>query len=1051
MKVNVKSRCNPGFRKLMLSVLAFSFFTTVQAQTVSGTVSDENGKSLQGVSVTVKGAAGGTTTDADGKYSVQAASTATLVFSYVGYTRTEIAVSGRTVINVSMTVDTRNMSEVVVTALGITKDARRLGYAATNVKPDELTINRTANPINALQGKVAGLNISTLGTGPGSTSKIRIRGQSSISGQNGPLIVINGVPVDNTNFNDNTVTTRGGGVFADGGDGLSSINPDDIESMTVLKGAPAAALYGSRAKDGVIMITTKTKGKGKGIGVTYNLNYMNETPLDFTEYQKEYGQGENGAFPSGPNPTSGQWSFGVKFQPGQTDTLFNTPGIPYQPQGSRIEEFYRNGQNISNTVAFDATTEKGGLHMSLNNTDNKGITSNNSLNRKTINLGFNYNLSEKFNFFGNINYSKELNKNPPNIANQDNSIPTTLMAMANSMPLSVLEANKYNPATGNEYIYSRFMNRTNPYWVLAEQFHNIRRDRIFGNVGVKYNFFPWLSVQGRFGQDYWSRDEDVNNFPTGHASRAAAPAPFVNGVFTQESRRFRETNLDFLVTATKKFGDFDATLTGGGNQMRRRMDINNVQVTDFVIRGLYTVQNGRAKDPVYSLFEQGVNSLYGSGEVSWNRTLYLNGTLRNDWFSTLSPENRSILYPSVSAAFVFSETLTGLSWLDFGKLRVGYAEVGSDGDVAPFSDQLFYAVNANSINNPSGTAVPVGTSGTTVPNPDLRPSSISETEIGLDLRMFKNRVNLDIAVYTKITEDQIVNVQISDASGFINTRINSGKSENNGFEVLLNLVPVQTKNFNWEFTANTSYNKTKVLSIITKTPGERITIGTHVFNGEVRHVVGEEMGQIAGFGYARSVKGERIFQSNGVPQATSAFVLFGSALPKWVGGFLNAFNYKGLNFSFLIDYKLGNKVLSGTNFNAIRHGLHMRTLEGRVGGVIGQGVNSSGAPNTVATPVQQYWEHLRSQGIVESVIYDGGYWKLRQMNLGYDFTRFVPGKWPIKGVKLDVVASNVLIIKKWIDNIDPETFGYASDNQVGLESPGLPSTRGIGLNLNIKF
>ena len=1051
MKVNVKPRCNPGFMKLMLSVLAFSFFTAIQAQTVSGTVSDENGKSLPGVSVTVKGVAGGTTTDASGKYFVAASSTATLIFSYVGYTTTEVAVSSRTVINVSMTVDSRNMSEVVVTALGITKEARRLGYAATNVKPDELTINRTANPINALQGKVAGLNISTLGTGPGSTSKIRIRGQSSISGQNGPLIVINGVPVDNTNFNDNTVATRGGGVYADGGDGLSSINPDDIETMTVLKGAPAAALYGSRAKDGVIMITTKTKGKGKGIGVTYNLNYLNETPLDFTEYQKEYGQGENGTFPFSPNPTSGQWSFGVKFQPGQTDTLFNTPGIPYEPQGSRIKEFYRNGQNISNTVAFDATNEKGGLHMSLNNTDNTGIMPNNSLNRKTINLGFNYNLSEKFNFFGNINYSKELNKNPPNIANQDNSIPTTLMAMANSMPLSVLDANKYNPATGNEYIYSRFMNRTNPYWVLAEQFHNIRRDRIFGNVGIKYNLFPWLSVQGRFGQDYWSRDEDVNNFPTGHASRAAAPAPFVNGVFTQESRRFRETNLDFLLTATKKFGDFDVTLTGGGNQMRRRLDVNNVQVTDFVIRGLYTVQNGRAKDPVYSLFEQGVNSLYGSGEVSWKRTFYLNGTLRNDWFSTLSPENRSILYPSISAAYVFSETFSGLSWLDFGKLRVGYAEVGSDGDVAPFSDQLFYAVNANSINNPSGTAAPVGTSGTTVPNPNLKPSSVSETEIGLDLRMFKNRVNLDIAVYKKITEDQIVNVQISDASGFINTRINSGKSENKGFEVLLNLVPMKTKNFSWEFTANTSYNKTKVLSILTKTPGERITIGTHVFNGEVRHVVGEEMGQIAGFGYARNAKGERIFKSDGIPQATSAFVLFGSALPKWVGGFLNAFSYKGVNFSFLIDYKLGNKVLSGTNFNAIRHGLHMRTLEGRVGGVIGQGVNAAGNPNTVAAPVQTYWEHLRSQGIVESVIYDGGYWKLRQMSLGYDFTKFLPGKWPIKGLKLDVVASNVLIIKKWIDNIDPETFGYASDNQVGLESPGLPSTRGIGFNLNIKF
>jgi len=1051
MKVNAKPRRNPGFIKLMLSVLAFSFFTTLQGQTVSGTVSDENGKSLPGVSVAVKGTAGGTTTNAVGKYSITASSTATLVFTYVGYNASEVGVAGRTEVNVSLTIDSRNMSEVVVTALGITKEARRLGYAATNVKPDELTINRTANPINALQGKVAGLNISTLGTGPGSTSKIRIRGQSSISGENGPLIVINGVPVNNMNFNDNTVTTRGGGVYADGGDGLSSINPDDIESMTVLKGAPAAALYGSRAKDGVIMITTKTKGKGKGIGVTYNLNYMNETPLDFTEYQKEYGQGENGAFPAGPNPTSGQWSFGVKFQPGQTDTLFNTPGIPYEPQGSRIKEFYRNGQNISNTVAFDATSEKGGMHMSLNNTDNTGITPNNSLNRKTMNLGFNYNLSEKFNFFGNVNYSRENNKNPPNIANQDNSIPTTLMAMASSMPLSVLDANKYNPANGNEYIYSRFMNRTNPYWVLAEQFHNITRDRIFGNVGIKYNFFPWLSVQGRFGQDYWSRDEDVNNFPTGHASRAAAPAPYVNGVYTQESRRFRETNLDFLATATKKFGDFDVTLTGGGNQMRRRMDVNNVQVTDFVIRGLYTVQNGRAKDPVYSLFEQGVNSLYGSGEVSWKRTFYLNGTLRNDWFSTLSPENRSILYPSVSAAYVFSETLDGLSWLNFGKLRIGYAEVGSDGDVQPFSDQLFYAVNANSISNPSGTAVPVGTSGATVPNPNLKPSRVSETEIGLDLRMFNNRVNLDLAVYKKITRDQIVNVQISDASGFVNTRINSGESENKGFEVLLNLVPIKTKNFTWEFTANTSYNKTKVLSILTKTPGERITIGTHVFNGEVRHVVGEEMGQLAGFGYARNAKGERIFKSDGIPQATSAFVLFGSALPKWVGGFLNAFSYKGLNFSFLIDYKLGNKVLSGTNFNAIRHGLHMRTLEGRTGGVIGQGVNAAGNPNTVAAPVQTYWEHLRSQGIVESVIYDGGYWKLRQMSLGYDLSRFIPAKWPIKGLKLDVVASNVLIIKKWIDNVDPETFGYASDNQVGLESPGLPTTRGIGFNLNIKF
>jgi hypothetical protein len=270
---------------------------------------------------------------------------------------------------------------------------------------------------------------------------------------------------------------------------------------------------------------------------------------------------------------------------------------------------------------------------------------------------------------------------------------------------------------------------------------------------------------------------------------------------------------------------------------------------------------------------------------------------------------------------------------------------------------------------------------------------------------------------------------------------------------MLTLIPVQKKNFTWQFTANTSYNITKVLSIITNTPGERITIGTHVFNGEVRHVVGEEMGQIAGFGYATDSKngGQRIFQANGLPLRTTGFVLFGSALPKWTGGFLNSFTYKGITLSVFIDYKLGNKMLSGTNFNAIREGLHKNTLEGRTGGVVGKGVNQSGATNTVVSPVQTYWEHLRSQQIIESVVYNGGYWKLRQISLGYDFTKYLPAKLPFKGIRIDLVANNILILKKWVDNIDPETFGFGSDNQVGLESPGMPTTRGIGLNLNVKF
>ncbi|MEQ9375347.1 MAG: SusC/RagA family TonB-linked outer membrane protein [Imperialibacter sp.] len=1028
--------------------------------TVSGTVKDENGNGFPGVNVILKGSSTGTSTDANGKYSLSVPDdNSVLVFSAIGYATQEVNVGARSIIDISLELDVKSLETVVVTALGLERSSKSLGYATSTINSDELSINRTPNMMNALTGKIAGVSISGLGTGPAGTSKIRIRGQSSISGQNNPLIVVNGVPIDNTNFgsnpgnagSDSSIGVRGGGNTSDGGDGLSSINPDDIESMTVLKGAAASALYGSRAKDGVIMITTKSRGTTKGLGVTYNMNYTNEAPLDFTDYQYEYGQGENGVRPTAPNPTSGQWSFGEKFQPGMTQVLFDGVTVPYEPQRGRLLDFYRHGQNFTNTITLAGNTDKGGLNLSFADMSSQGIVPNNTFDRKTINLGFGYDLSSKLSFKGNINYSNEYNKNPPNVGQQDNTIPTSLMAMSNSMPLDVLNDNRYN-AQGNEYIYSRFMNRTNPYFILSDQFQNIRRDRIFGNLSVKYDITNWLFVQGRVGQDYWSRDQDYNNFPTGQASRAAAPAGFVNGLYTQEARRFREINKDFLISATKEFGDIGVNITAGGNQMYRRSDLNSVQVTDFVVRGLYTVQNGRAKDPLYDLSERGVNSLYGSAEVNYKRFIYLNTTLRNDWFSTLSEANRSILYPSVSASYVFSESFDAPGWLNFGKFRAAFAQVGSDTDVPPYSNVLFYGVNPNLALNPSGTGQPVGgSSGNTVPNPNLKPMQTSETELGLEMRMFNNRVGLDVAVYKKITTDQIVQAQISDASGFIDTRINSGQSQNKGIEMLLNLTPVKTVDFSWDFTFTGAYNITKVLSLLTDTPGERITVGTHVFNGELRQIVGEEMGQIAGFGYRRDDSGRQIFGTNGLPLRTLDLVNFGSALPKWVGGFNNAFNYKGVSLSFLIDFKLGNKMLSGTNFNAYRHGLHKATLEGRENGVVGDGVDIDGNVNSVVAPVQAYWEIVRSQALIEPVVYNGGYWKLRQITAGYDFTRFFSPDSPIKGLRLNLVANNVLLLKKWVDNIDPESFGYSSDNVVGMESPGLLTTRSMGFNLNVKF
>ncbi|MCK0147661.1 SusC/RagA family TonB-linked outer membrane protein [Arenibacter sp. F26102] len=1029
---------------------------------VSGTISDQDGTPLPGANIVEKGTTNGVTADFDGKFSIEVANGNTiLVISYVGFASKEVSVNGQSEVVVALVESAAGLDEVVVTALGIKQETRKLGYSVSKVDAEELNINRSSNFMNALQGKVAGVNVSALGTGPGGSSKIRIRGQSSISGTNNPLIVVNGVPIDNTSFGTNSgssgssgeVGTSSGGVTSDGGDGFSSINPDDIESMTILKGATGAALYGSRAKDGVIMITTKTRRSGKGIGVTYNLSVANQTPLDYTDYQYEYGQGENGIRPTTANPTSGQWSFGEKFQTGMTHILFDGIEVPYEPVYDRVRKFYRDGLDVTNSIALSGGGEKGGFNLSLSRLKSEGITPNNEFERVNVGLGATYDLSDKLSFSTNISYSNEENTNPPNVGQQDNTIPVALYNLSNSMPLDVLDANKFN-ADGDEFVYSRFRNRTNPYFTLSEQFNNIVRDRIFGNASLKYNVRPWLFGQLRVGQDYWSRDQDYNGYPTGQASRPSAPEGFANGTYTQEVRRFRETNVDFLLSGNKNLGeDFGVGLTIGGNKMKRRTDLNRVNVTDFVIRDLYTVQNGRVKDPIYHLEERSVNSLYGSLDVSYLETFYLNATLRNDWFSTLAPENRSILYPSLSASYVFSNSFGELpEWFSFGKFRVAYAEVGSDTDVPPYSDALFYNINTNFFLGPDGTPQPVaGANTSTLPNPNLKPMRVTESEIGLDLRMFESRVNLDLSVYRKTTFDQIIPAQISNSSGFVSTLINSGESQSDGVEALLTLIPIRNADFKWELTLNTSYNKTKVVSLLTDMPGESIVVGNHTFNGFLYQVVGEEIGQLAGFGYKFDDQGRQIFGDDGRPLRSDDIVFFGSSLPNWFGGITNSFRYKDFTASFLIDFKLGGKMISGTNFNATRHGLHKMTLPGRDTGVIGVGVNSAGEPNTVATESQRYWEVVRTSQIIEPIVYDSGFWKFRQFNIGYDFHKFLPDASPITGATLSIFANNLFIIKKWVPNIDPDSFGYSSDNVSGLESTGVPTTRSLGFNLNLKF
>jgi TonB-linked SusC/RagA family outer membrane protein len=1027
---------------------------------IKGKIKSDVGDALPGVSILVKGTTNGTVTDNEGNFTLEVPdANGTLIISYIGYVNQEIALNGRTIIDVVMETEIEQLGEVVVTALGIKKESKKLGYATATVKPEQITENRTTNFMNALQGKMAGVNISSLGTGPAGTSKIRIRGQSSFGGQNTPLIVINGVPVDNTNYGVNPNAGSDGSIGnrsynnSDGGDGLSSINPDDIESMTVLKGAPAAALYGSRAKDGVIMITTKSKGSNKGFGVEWNSNFVTDTPLDYTDYQYEYGQGENGVRPTSANPTSGVWSFGEKFQPGMTQVLFDGVEVPYTPQKNHIKDFYRTGNTWTNTISLSNGGDKGGFNLSLSNTDNKSIVPNSNYNRKTINLGFTQTVIKKLTISGNMNYSNEYNHNPPQIANQDLATSTVVYTLANSMPMSLLKEKMVDP-NGNEYIWTRFRNRTNPYFSAYQRFEKITRDRIFGNITAKYNFTNWLYLQARIGQDYYSRDQ-AYNYPTGTALRTGSAQPgFVDGEYTQETRRFREINTDFLIGATKKFGRFGIDLTAGGNQRYTRGDLNSVFVNEFVIRGLYSQRNGRVKDPLYTLYEKKVNSLYAAAELSYNDFLFLNVTGRNDWFSVLSIDDNNVFYPSVTGSFVFTQAIPNVpSWLSFGKLRAGYAEVG-DAPIDPYQNRLYYEVNNNFFPGPTGALQPVGiVSSNTVPNKKLRPMRVKESEVGVELKFFNSRLGIDFSYYSKISYDQILRAQISDASGYLDRYVNIGKGKNQGVELLLTASPVKTNSLQWDITFNYAYNTSKVLKLGANPSDTMISVGRGIFEGELRQWVGHPIGQLFAYGYLHDSQGRQVFDAtSGRPVRTATPQPYGSAIPKYIGGILNSITYKGISLSVLIDFKLGHKMISATNFNAWREGLHKETLPGREEGyMIGNGVKTNGEPNDIKTPVQSYYETVRSQNILGQFVYDAGYWKLRQITLGYDFTKLLPSNFFVKGIRLSAVANNVAILKKWVPNIDPESFGYSSDNVVGLESTGIPTTRSIGFNLNAKF
>jgi TonB-linked SusC/RagA family outer membrane protein len=986
---------------------------------------------------------------------------AILLFSFIGLTQKEVPVGTQTTIDVALEEAVKQMNEVVVTALGIKRESKSLGYSATSVTTDELLTNKSANMMSSLEGKVAGLNITLPASGVGGSSQIRLRGQAAFTGaNNAPLIVINGLPMDQG------ARSADGSTQRDLGDNMSNVNPDDIESMTVLKGATAAAIYGSRAANGAIIITTKSGQKNQGIGVEYSTSYTMQKPLDFFNFQKVYGEGIGGNKPTSQADAAGngQFSWGAKLD-GSDVYLFDGSVVPYSFQPHRVGDYFQLGKISTNTVAMSGGNANGSFRASFSNTTGSGIEPSNEYKKNTFNVGVNYDITKRLKFTTNINYTKEDYINPPQIGQQGAGSMNFLTRLSQSIPLVNLRANNTNPATGTETVTSGFQGTIlNPYYAMSAGGSFIdTRDRFLGTSTIRYDFTDWLYAQGRYNYDY-AIDFTETKTPGGIGTSIPTNSDGTfKGSYNVGEGWGTNVNADFLVGVSKKINKFSVNASFGGNTFRVKNHSFTENASNLTVRDLFSISNGVTKAPTYGFSQLRVNSLYGLAELGYNSMFYLNFTGRTDWFSVLNPKYNSKFYPSVSGSFVFSELLKDQKWLSYGKLRGSWAQVGSSNGVNAYDGLLTYSIGANQFNGQTLASI----TNTSAPNPALQPFTVTEKELGLEARLFDNRLHFDVGYFNKITTNQIMSVQLSDASGYSTSNQNLGSLKNSGVELLIEYTPIETKNFSWTTAWNTTYLKTEVLSVGKNPDGTPIKDllviyynGTgNEFLGELHYTVGMAMNQLYTKTYLRNDKGQILVQDNGRLLASPTSVPVGSSIPKHTGGWNNTVTYKKFTLGVFIDYKLGGTVLSSTYLNMTRQGFSDLSLQGRrdgENGLVFPGVyQSSGLPNTTAvTNLQGFYGDYRNLQIGDPFTFKSDFVKLRSISLSYDLTSTlnkVNFLGFVKGLTITASCRNVAILYKDLPNLDPEAIQSSGDTRTGYENSSLLTTRDFMFALNVKF
>ena len=1006
------------------------------AFTISGKVSDASGNPLPGVNVMVKETTMGTTTDSGGLYKIETANgDVILVFSFIGYATQEVQVNNRSTIDVSMNEDIQSLSEVVVTALGLTREKAALPYAVTEVAGENLTKARENNLGSALSGRIAGVNATSTATGPGGSSRVIIRGNGSLGGNNQPLYVVNGIPINNTTFS--SVSTYGG---IDKGDGLNSINPDDIASISVLKGGTAAALYGSRAANGVIIITTKSGKAQKGIGVEFNSTYTLESPLKATDWQYEYGAGSRGLKPTSQADAiaNGRMSWGAKLD-GAMVIQHDGVSRPYTAQKNNIKNFYDIGSTFSNTLALSGGNETANFRFSVANMDNKGIVPNSKLNRKTFNLNINSTLAKKVVFQGNVQYSIELNKNRTNIADFTSNPNASVGVMATSLDVRTL-APGYD-ADGSETSWNDYVFVVNPYFAVNKVKNEDERRRFISSFSTRYNITDFLYARGRLGIDYFNIEGFTIN-PTGQLHNP-------KGDYSTNQNTSYETNAEVLVGFDKTFGQFSVNALAGGNKMYNQAKSGGLNSGQLIVPFKYFISNGSNQAFETPEFrESAINSLFASVDVGFNNYLYLSLTGRKDWFSTLSIKNNSKFYPSAGLSFVFSDAWPDKpSWLSLGKVRASLAQVGG-GAPDPYGLNLTYT--AQSVSHLGQPLMAI--TGNTIPN-ELKPYTSTTAEVGIETRLFNDRLGVDLTFYKRTTTDDIVNASVSTSTSYESVLLNVGEMRNQGIELLLTGRPVILDNgLTWDVSFNMAYNQNKIIKIADGLTSLAIPGAIpRTENAAIYHYEGQPFGMIAGNTMKRDANGNIVYNNaNGIP-IQSEITPLGRGVPPLTMGLNNNFNYKNFSLSFLIDGKFGSKLYSSANAYGAYFGLAKRTVENNVreSGVSVRGVDQNGAEYSAVVPTQEYYQGI-AYSITDLFVYDASFIKLRQLTFGYSVPQTVLSKTPFQFLSLSFVARNLLLLYSDVPNIDPES-NYSNGNAQGLENFGIPTTRSYGFNLLVRF